>query len=282
MCIPKILGSCINGCKAEQFALAAQIATIVNRKLSKSIASQYSKIASEPFRTKQQPLAKDRIALLAGPGKTGTTSLANWLEANTNIVPYPNKELSFLELHSDLGTDWYDSHFDSDKGQGIIWLDASPSSLGCIDRIELLAAAKAEIRSIIVVRHPLEQLASMLQHDIGIGVLSKSILEVETKDSSSSVLAPYYESGRVDLFVDAWKSKLGNDRVMLVPFSGINSCMPGVCKFLDLPVNCPSNPLPHSNKSSSSICKEVQDFVSSARTAEYYKDVVTWYDSLAF
>ena len=280
--IPKILGSSLNGCKAAKFALAAQMATISSSKLSKSIASQYSKIASEPFRAKQRPLAKDIIALLAGPGKTGTTSLANWLEANTSIVPYPNKELSFLELHSSMGIDWYDSHFISDKGKGLVWLDASPSSLGCIDRLELLASAKSEIRSIIVVRHPLEQLASMLQHDIGLGILSKSILELAANDPFCSTLIPYYESMRVDVFVDAWKSWLGNDRVMLVPFSGINSCMPRVCEFLDLPVNYPSSPLPHSNISSSGVCKEVQGVVSSAITAQHCKDVVSWFDSLAF
>jgi hypothetical protein len=73
--------------------------------------------------------------VIAGAPRSGTTSLARYLDAHPSVFVAPGKELRFFDDNYDKGIEWYSARFDSAPGDSLAgeaspWYMFDPVSLG--------------------------------------------------------------------------------------------------------------------------------------------------------
>ena len=111
----------------------------------------------------------DRLALIIGAMKCGTTSLFSYLAQHPQIATSTPKEPNFFanDEHWARGTEWYQSLFDWDPSRHTIALEASTAYSRCPSRPNAaarIATLDVDCRFIYILRDPIDRVESTLKH----------------------------------------------------------------------------------------------------------------------
>ncbi len=116
-----------------------------------------------------------------GASKSGTTSLARWLEQHPEVFVSPAKEIRFFTLHWDKGLDWYADWFTEagDRPAG----EFTPDYLADPTAVDRLGATLPEAQVIVCLREPVSRLLSHYWHQRTRGSERRPLLEATTVGS---------------------------------------------------------------------------------------------------
>jgi hypothetical protein len=208
---------------AEALAAAAHILAPYDSALSKEINSEYidTLLCSFSKNLDNCESAPDQLVLLIGPGRSGTTSLSEYISSHKNVIGYINKEISYFDVFSDFSFDWYLSHFRIGKS-GLTWLDVSPGTFGCVSKIPDILSSNIPIKVICTLRDPVDRLLSMVSHELFNGTLSgdpNTILREMLKFEDLRGNLIYHN--RYELFGNIWQSNF-KDEILFVFFDQLN------------------------------------------------------------
>lgn len=105
-------------------------------------------------------------ALIIGPPKCGTTSLAGWLSQHESIFMHPAKELHFFDNRWERGQLWYRCQFPSfNSASGAITrMEATPNYLQHPEIAARVLELMPRAKLIAIFRHPLERAISAYHH----------------------------------------------------------------------------------------------------------------------
>jgi len=169
----------------------------------------YLKKSCEPLNadfTKGKYIKRDvrnsLLIVLIGPGKTGTTSLANYLELS-KVVTNPAKEICYLDIYKECGINWYENVFNEFQGDSV-YLDASPSYAGQSE-IGFFRKLTCDKKIIATVRDPFDRTFSMINHDLKIGVISKKDL------LNNDLIFNYFSSSKYETYLNKWSEFYGQE-----------------------------------------------------------------------
>lgn len=130
---------------------------------------QAAKLACKP----SQRAALDHLALpslpealIVGPPKCGTTSLAGWLGHHDQVFMHPAKELHFFDNRWGRGSAWYRCQFPSFHGDHapVLRAEATPNYLQHPEIPERVFGLMPEAKIIAIFRHPIERAVSAYHH----------------------------------------------------------------------------------------------------------------------
>ncbi|MCU1602002.1 MAG: hypothetical protein JWO22_2711 [Frankiales bacterium] len=163
-----------------------------------------------------------------GASKSGTTSLARWLEQHPGLFVSPAKEIRFFTLHWDKGVDWYAGWF-AEAGSRPAG-EFTPDYLADPVALERLAATLPDARVIVCLREPVSRLLSHYWHQRTRGSERRPLLEAATADSDyvrrSHYLPQLEQLGR----------HYSRERVHVVLFDDLRDepaeAFAGTCRFL--------------------------------------------------
>lgn len=97
--------------------------------------------------------------LIIGAPKSGTTSLAAYLDAHPQAYMSETKEIHFFDRNYAQGLDWYRSHFDA-AGDARAVGEATPTYLLRDDALDRMARDLPDARLIAILRNPIEAIWS--------------------------------------------------------------------------------------------------------------------------
>lgn len=178
--------------------------------------------------------------LVIGAAKCGTTSLAAYLSAHSQIYMARPKELRFFSHYWDRGLDWYAERFE-DVPDGHLAGEASVQYTEApllADVPERIASVMPDVRLIYLVRDPIEQIRSFYRHRVFKGserllTLDAAIrndpiyLMVASYGYQMSIYLDWFDSGQI-LILDS--SDLLHQRTDAVDtvlgFLGLNGPIP--------------------------------------------------------
>ncbi|MDX6217120.1 MAG: hypothetical protein QOG99_2704 [Frankiales bacterium] len=110
-----------------------------------------------------------------GASKSGTTSLARWLEAHPDVYVTPAKELRFFTLHWERGLDWYEECFADAAGRPAG--EITPDYLADPVALDRLSASLPDAQVIVCLREPVARLLSHYWHQRMRGSERRPLLE---------------------------------------------------------------------------------------------------------
>jgi hypothetical protein len=114
--------------------------------------------------------------LVIGAMKSGTSSLAAYLESNPSVWLYPEKELHFFDTHWDNGVDWYRSRFEGANGHAVVG-EATPAYLFHPDGARRMANVVPDAQLIAILRNPVDRAYSHYWHHRSNGKETRSFGE---------------------------------------------------------------------------------------------------------
>jgi len=94
--------------------------------------------------------------LVIGAGKSGTTSLAAYLDAHPEVFMAHQKEVRFFDRYWHEGLDWYAAKFAAAEGKSAVG-EASPSYLQSLEAPARVAQALPGVRLIALLRNPVDR-----------------------------------------------------------------------------------------------------------------------------
>ena len=94
--------------------------------------------------------------LIVGAMRSGTTSLARYLDAHPQVFMAPTKEVRYFDRHYDEGLDWYRAHFAAAAGQPMVG-EATQTYMYDRDAMERMADAVPDARLVAVLRDPVDR-----------------------------------------------------------------------------------------------------------------------------
>lgn len=137
--------------------------------LAEAIASYRNAIYQDPYLTEKLPQEyrspQNKTSsvnfLIIGVGKSGTTSLYNYMRLHPKIIPSLQKEIHFFNLKFDLGLDWYLSHFAALPPDGsFLTGEATPWYLGSQGAETRVFSSFPKAKLIVVLRDPIARAIS--------------------------------------------------------------------------------------------------------------------------
>ena len=152
--------------------------------------------------------------VVIGGLKCGTTSLHHYLNLHPEIDMSRPKELNFFveELNWELGTGWYESHFDAGKarrGETSPHYTNRPRFEGVARRMH--ETLGPNVRLIYMVRDPIDRLLSHYLHNVGGGYEARS-LEDSVVDESSN----YVQRGLYAFQLEPYLEEFGSEQILIV------------------------------------------------------------------
>ncbi len=101
--------------------------------------------------------------MIIGAGKSGTTSLFNYLIQHPKIEPGVYKEIHYFDYNYGAGFQWYKAHFPI-KSKDKITLDATPSYLDSIVAPKRVHDTLPKVKLIVILRNPIDRAYSQYNH----------------------------------------------------------------------------------------------------------------------
>ena len=103
--------------------------------------------------------------VIAGTMKSGTTSLAEWIDAHPDGYVAPVKEVHFFNAneHWEQGLGWYGENF-ADAGDAVAVGDATPLYSFYPEAVERMASVLPQARVIFCMRNPIDRAYSHYRH----------------------------------------------------------------------------------------------------------------------
>ena len=179
----------------------------------------------------------ERMALVVGPTKAGTTWVQAYLETCAQVaLPLDRKETFFFDKVFENGFDWYVSLFPSEP-DGRIRVEVAPSLFhkpyACERARDLLPNAQI----ICIVRDPYDRAVSHYFHYRKMGVQRQSLAEM------AQLYPDVIESGLFDTNTRRWEDAFGAANVHLLSFRQMCDDPAGFCRklcaLLDVPYVVP-------------------------------------------
>lgn len=179
--------------------------------------------------------------VVIGAAKSGTTSLALYLEAHPQVYVASRKEVRFFDRHWDEGLDWYRSHFAS-AGIASAVGEASPSYFVNPLVPDRVGKTLPGARLVVLLREPVSRLLSAHHFAVGIGTETRDLRravadELAGRDEES--FAPrYLETGRYVEHLDRWTGAVGRDALHVELFDDLRDqpveTFARICRFLGI------------------------------------------------
>jgi hypothetical protein len=177
-------------------------------------------------------------ALLIGSPKSGTTTLAAWLDGHPDMSLGREKEIRYFSHFYDRGPRWYADQFPSVPVRTRL-LDATPVYLADPAVAPRVAADLPNARFLAIVREPVARAWSNFWFFVSLGVESRSWERaIQDELDGAEVVAPYLSIGRFGEQLDRWESHVGVGRTKVLLFDDIVQrpveTVAAALRFLDL------------------------------------------------
>ena len=144
-------------------------------------ASYKRLVAAYPEFAEHQEIAhqsKEPDFLIIGAGKSGTTSLFEYLTCHPQIIPPLWKEIHFFDQHFERGKEWYLAQFPPiPQSTGFITGEASPWYLYGFDTVERVAQFFPNIKLIVLLRNPANRALSQYHMHVRQGTEKRTMRE---------------------------------------------------------------------------------------------------------
>jgi hypothetical protein len=176
--------------------------------------------------------------LVIGAAKSGTTSLAKWLDARPEVHVPPRKELHFFDGREwERGVDWYRAQF-AGAGAGVTRVgEATPSYLGRPVALERIAATVPDARLIALLREPAERAWSHFAYSRDIGHPTTPFEDMVASAGRDDE-HQYVRIGRYVRHLERVTSRLPRERLLVLWFDDLRDrpteVWRTVCRFLDI------------------------------------------------
>jgi hypothetical protein len=185
--------------------------------------------------------------LIIGAPKSGTTSLAAYLDAHPGVFMSPVKEIHFFDDHFAEGLDWYREHFAGAADASAIG-EASPTYLLRSDAHARMASVLPDARLIAVLRNPVDAAWSNYLFQRSLGFESKPFLDAVHAELADrrSVRTRYVEGGRYLEQIRRLLEHYPREALLVLLFEDLTArpreAFAEVCRFIGAdPVIVPSN-----------------------------------------
>ncbi len=192
--------------------------------------------------------------IIIGTGKSGTTSLYNYLTQHPQVLPAIKKEIYFWSRYFDKGIDWYLSHFPPiPQETKLLTGEATPTYINSWHTPERLFSIFPKIKLIVILRNPVDRAVSHYYHEVRLKMENKSLSAViyeqleRLKKIPTSALEEaywnhisYYVSYGVYVeFLKKWMTIFPREQFLILSsedfYQEPQITMENVFKFLDLP-----------------------------------------------
>lgn len=175
--------------------------------------------------------------LVIGAPKSGTTSLAKWLDARDDVFVPRRKELHFFTRAPvwERGVEWYAAQF-ADAGDGVARVgEATPTYLSRPAAAERIAATIPAVRMIAILREPVERAWSHYAYDRDIGRRPPSFDQIVATAGTPGEHA-YVRIGRYAQHLRRMADAMAREQLLVLWFDDLRD-RPGdvwqqVCQFL--------------------------------------------------
>jgi hypothetical protein len=234
-----------------------------------------------------------KLLLLAGPGKTGSTSIDKCLQARYGAGTYQGKEIDYWDnfLKHGLPIDWLLNHFFvSGKPCTSVhpfYCDSSPSSFGCItaikESVHQLQGA-VEFFVLATLRDPINRAISMIAHSASVTKTTsdlKQLLEVdlELASNESSLHNSVLYQSRYEIFAPEWIETVGSERFLSIRMEELSTELldATLAKWGILPVT--SSSLQHLNQMkapTSDLSHIYEDPLILTKLKSYFEPTYDW------
>ena len=178
---------------------------------------------------------------IAGTMRSGTTSLARYLDAHPEVFVSHPKEIHFFDLKFDKGIEWYSRLFANADGAAAAG-DATPSYVYLEDAVTRMAQTVPEARVIITLRNPIDRAYShyWLRRSIGAEHLDfEDAVEAEPERlalGDPRRACPYLDMGRYLPQLERLCEHFPRSRVHVFVFEDLRDdplpTYQSVCRFL--------------------------------------------------
>lgn len=125
--------------------------------------------ATSPLRRLTAAQRSPADFVIGGAQKSGTTYLADLLDAQPGFYLPPIKEIHFYNVHWDRGVGWYSSHFQL-RSSSARQIDASPSYMIHPAVPERIRTVNSDAKVIFILRDPVARAYSHFQHNLRAGL----------------------------------------------------------------------------------------------------------------
>ena len=163
-----------------------------------------------------EPRLPDFIVI--GAGKSGTTTLHQWLNEQPEVFPTPLKEPRFFSRDWDKGLAWYTGLF-AGAGAGQLLGEASTNYTDveyCEIAADRMAATVPRARLIYLLRHPVDRLRSQYRHNWRRAVERQPLPEAVLRPGNPYVGRSLYAS-RLQPYID----RFGREQICVVRFEDL-------------------------------------------------------------
>jgi hypothetical protein len=177
--------------------------------------------------------------LIIGAAKSGTTSLALYLEAHPEVYVASRKEVRFFDRHWAEGVPWYEEHFRA-AGDARVVGEGSPSYFHDPQVPARVAETLPDVRLVALLRDPVARALSAYHFAVGLGREQRDLqtaLEDELAGRDSGSFVPrYLETGRYAEHLERWHRLVPPERLHVELFEELRDS-PGpvfsrICAFL--------------------------------------------------
>lgn len=188
-----------------------------------------------------------RFLIVAGTGKSATTSLFHYLSDHPEVCPSTVKEIRFF-LDSDYpgkriydyrdGPDQYLRSFPGSKDK--LYLDISPQYLYSKGTSRRLKEYLEDFVVIFLLREPVSRLLSWYKFDIQTGEIDPNItlesyINLQIREDGESFHRKTLEQGRYSCFLKNYYEALGPEKIRVYFFEDINrnplTVVKEICRF---------------------------------------------------
>lgn len=128
--------------------------------------------------------------IFIGPQKTGTTFLYEYFKTNPHCnISEKIKEINYFSEYFYRGDDWYEKHFDTDKGPTI---DFEPRIFGNTKAVLNLKKYNKIKKIFVILRDPYKRLFSLYNHWCRYGLFDKNIEYYVSRNSKNILKTSLY------------------------------------------------------------------------------------------
>jgi hypothetical protein len=180
-------------------------------------------ILASTDRVNQHRYNQSSMLFLPGPGKTGTTSLFDYIQKRYLLTSYQGKEIDYWDIFIKHGlpVEWYLNHFYTDGNPTLAIqsaIDCSPSSFGCIQSLAKEISYikdKLDLFCLLTLRDPISRAISMLSHEHRtsmqeLGLIDYAQITLDRVKSGEDISSSALYQSRYELFAPKWIELVGS------------------------------------------------------------------------
>jgi hypothetical protein len=178
--------------------------------------------------------------LILGAPKSGTTSLAAWLDARDDVLVPPQKELHFFSRDDrwEQGLDWYSPYFEpaGDRLAG----EATPNYLDDPKAPERIAATAPGARLIAILRDPVDRAWSHYSYDRDLALNEVPPFDDVVRGAGGPAEHRYLSQGRYVRHLERYVEHVPREQLLVLWFDDLRDrpaeVWKEVCSFVGIPV----------------------------------------------